>query len=174
MAWAIYWAMFLATVGASLFAIIKGDAPARLGGTLRLSMLLFEFCVQSALANFLPHNNVWMAVDDLADTAIVSFGFLYIALRYASPWLAAAMVIQGTAFYVDRLFLDVNPGDHQIFVLEENLITLGVAVCIFVATLSAIRQRQKRRLADQERRLKEEARVARIEALLSGRYSAAA
>jgi len=174
MAWAIYWTSFIATIGASVFAIAKGDPSARWGGTLRLSMLAFEFCVQSALANLLPHNNVWMAVDDIADTAIVSFGFLYIALRYASPWLAAAMVIQGTAFYVDRMFLDVNPGNHQLFVLEENLIAIGVAACLFVATVSAIRQRQKRRRADAERKQKDEARAARIEALLSDRYSAAA
>jgi hypothetical protein len=174
MAWAIYWTMFLATIGASGFAIVKGDASARWAGVLRLSTMVLEFCVQSALVNFLPHNNVWIAVDDLADTAIVSFGFLYIATRYASPWLAAAMVIQGTGFYVDRVFLDVNPGDHQAFVLQENLITIGVAACLFFATLSAIRQRRKRRLADVERRQKDEARAARIEALLSNRYGVAA
>jgi hypothetical protein len=45
---------------------------------------------------------------------------------------------------------------------------------LFFATLSAIRQRRKRRLADVERRQKDEARAARIEALLSNRYGVAA
>ena len=174
MAWAIYLANLALTVGVCLFALIKGDAPARWGGGLRLSVQILEVCVQSALHSHIQNDNVWMAVDDLADTAIVSFGFLYIALRYASPWLAGAMVIQGTAFYIDRVFLDVNPGDHLSYALEENLVAIGVAICLFVATVSAIRQRQKKRVADQERRLKEEARTARIEALLSDRYKAAA
>lgn len=174
MAWAIYWVSFTATIGASIFAIAKGDVPARWGGLLRLSILMLEFLIQATLHSHLQNNNIWMAVDDLADTAFVSFGFLYLALRYASPWLAGAMVIQGTAFYADRVFLDVNPGEHLSYALEENLIAIGVAVCLFVATVSAIRQRQRKRLADVERRQKDEARAARIEALLSDRYSAVA
>ena len=174
MAWAIYWTMFITAVGSGVFAILKGDSSARWGGALRLCTMLLEFTVQSALAKSLPHSNVWMAVDDLADTAILSFGFLYIALRYASPWLAMAMVIQGSEFYLDRVFLDMNPGNHQAFVLEENLITLSVSACLFVATLSAIYKRRKSRLAEVERASKDQARAARIEALLSERFSAAA
>jgi hypothetical protein len=174
MAWAIYWANLAVTVGVCLFAVIKGDAPARFGGQLRLFVQILEFCAQWALHKYLRHSNVWWAVDDLVNTAIVSFGFLYIALRYASPWLATAMVIQGMAFYTDRVFLDVNPDSHHSYALQENMIAIGVAVCLFVATVSAIRQRQKKRLADAERRQKDEARAARIEALLSNRYSAAA
>ena len=33
---------------------------------------------------------------DLVSTFIISAGFLYLAVRYASLWLAAAMVVQGT------------------------------------------------------------------------------
>jgi len=62
----------------------------------------------------------------------------------------------------------------MIYALQENLIAIGVAVCLFTATLSAIRNRQKRRLADAERQRKDEARTARIEAMLSNRYSVAA
>ena len=83
MAWAIYWVSFTATIGASIFAIAKGDVPARWGGLLRLSILMLEFLIQATLHSHLQNNNIWMAVDDLADTAFVSFGFLYLALRYA-------------------------------------------------------------------------------------------
>jgi len=174
MVWAVYWANLALTVGVCIFAIAKGDTPTRWGGGIRLSVQVLEFLAQWALQTFLPHQNIWVAVDDLANTAIVSFGFLYLALRYASPWLAGAMVIQGTAFYTSRMFLDVNPGDHMIYALQENLIAIGVAVCLFTATLSAIRNRQKRRLADAERQRKDEARTVRIEAMLCNRYSVAA
>jgi len=174
MAWAIYWANLAATGGVCVFAILKGDAAARWGGWLRLFAQILEICAQWALHKYLRHSNVWLAVDDLVNTAIVSFGFLYIALRYASPWLAAAMVIQGMAFYTDRVFLDVNPGSHHFYALGENMIAIGVASCLFVATLSAIQHRRHRRLAAVERRRKDEARAARIEALLSNRYSAPA
>jgi len=174
MIWAIYWANLALTVGVCIFAIVKGDTPTRWGGGIRLSVQVLEFGVQWALQTFLPHQNIWVAVDDLANTAIVSFGFLYLAVRYASPWLAGAMVIQGTAFYANRVFMDVNPGDHMIYALQENLIAIGVASCLFVATVSAIRQRQARRQADAQRRLKEQERAARIDALLANRYAAAA
>jgi hypothetical protein len=133
-----------------------------------------EFAAQWALQTFLPHQNMFVAIDDLANTAIVSLGFLYLALRYASPWLAGAMVIQGTAFYTARMFLDVNPGDHMMYALQENLIAIGVASCLFIATISAIQRRQKLRLVRAERLLKEQEQAARIEAMLAGRYGATA
>jgi len=159
MAWLIYWMVLGASTGAAVFALWKGDKPARYGALLRISITTLGIPIQYALILVHLHTIVGVAVYDLATTAIVSFGFLYLALRYASPWLAAAMVIQGFEFYTDRIFLDTSPGQNSAFnalrdpgyAMQENLIVTGVALVLFLATLSAIRQRAKARAEAAER-----------------------
>jgi len=183
MAWVIYFLVVGTSTGAAVFALWKGDKAARYGALLRISVTTLGIPIQYALILFHLHTIVGVAVYDLTTTAIVSFGFLYLALRYASPWLAAAMVIQGFEFYTDRIFLDASARqdfafnalrDHPEYAMQENLIVTGVAVVLFLATLSAIRQRRKAREIDAERATKAEQRAARIEAMLAGRYSEAA
>jgi hypothetical protein len=174
MAWFVYWIVMGASTGAALFALWKGDKPARYGALLRISITTLGIPIQYALFKLTAYAMLGVAIYDLAATAIVSFGFLYLALRYASPWLAAAMVIQGFEFYTDRIFLDTSPHADKSYAIQENLIVTGVAVVLFLATLSAIRQRAKTRAEANERAKKIEQRNARIEAMLTGRYSEAA
>jgi hypothetical protein len=182
MAWVVYFLVIGASTGAAGFALWKGDKAARYGALLRISVTGLGIPIQYALILFHLHTIVGIAVYDLTTTAVVSFGFLYLALRYASPWLAAAMVIQGFEFYTDRIFLDTSPRQNFAFnalrdpayAMQQNLIVTGVAVVLFLATVSAIRQRAKTRSQAAERARKIEQRDARIEAMLAGRHTAAA
>jgi hypothetical protein len=174
MAWIVYWIVLGASTASYLFALWKGDKSARYGALLRLSVTTLGIPIQYAVFLFTHHTMFDVAIYDLTTTAIVSFGFLYLALRYASPWLAAAMVIQGFGFYTDRVFLDINPYEKFSYAVQENLILAGVAIVLFMATLSAIRQRRKLREVAAERAKKIEQRNARIEAMLAGAYTEAA
>ena len=174
MAWIVYWFVIGVSTCAALFALWKGDKPARYGALLRMLVTTLGAPVQFALHASKLDSVFVVAVYDLTVTGVVSFGFLYLALRYASPWLAAAMMIQGFEFYTDRVFLDTNPYEKVSYAMQENLIVVGVAAVLFLATLSAIRQRAKVRAEAAERAKKVEQRDARIEAMLSGRYTAAA
>jgi len=181
MAWLVYILVIGSSTGAAVFALWKGDKGARYGALLRISVTALGIPIQYALILVHLHTIVGVAVYDLATTAIVSFGFLYLALRYASPWLAAAMVIQGCEFYTDRIFLDASgqqnfafhAGREPAYAMQQNLIVTGVAIVLFLATLSAIRQRAKARGEAAERAKKIEERSARIEAMLAGRYAEA-
>ena len=174
MTWFVYWMVMGVSTGAAVFAWWNGDKPARYGALLRISVTTLGIPIQYAIFLFTRHTMFDVGIYDLATTAIVSFGFLYLALRYASPWLAAAMTIQGFEFYTDRVFLDTNPYEKFSYAVQENLIVTGVAVVLFLATLSAIRQRAKARAQADERAKKIEQRNARIEAMLAGRYTEAA
>ncbi len=174
MTWIVYWIVLGASTASSLFALWKGDKAARYGALLRISVTTLGIPIQYAIFLFTHHTMFDVAIYDLTTTAIVSFGFLYLALRYASPWLAAAMVIQGCEFYTDRVFLDTNPYEKFIYAIQQNLIVTGVAGVLFLATLSAIRQRAKARAETAERAKKIQQRDARIEAMLAGRQTAAA
>ena len=174
MAWLVYFLVIGTSTGAAVFALWKGDKAARYGALLRISVTTLGIPIQYALFKLTDYAMLGVAIYDLAATAVVAFGFLYLTLRYASPWLAAAMVIQGFEFYTDRIFLDATPHADKSYAIQENLIVTGVAVVLFMSTLSAIRQRRKAREATAERAQKAEQRNARIEAMLAGRYSQAA
>jgi hypothetical protein len=174
MTWLVYWMVIGVSTGAALFALWKGDKPARYGALLRISVTTLGIPIQYGIFLFTHHTMFDVAIYDLTTTAIVSFGFLYLALRYASPWLAAAMTIQGFEFYTDRVFLDTNPYEKFSYAVQENLIVTGVAIVLVLATLSAIRQRAKVRAEAAERARKIEQRNARIEAMLAGPYAEAA
>ena len=169
----IYWISLSICLGASLFALLKGDTPERMGALLRIGVAFLGVPLVAALrAAHLPHNQV-SALADLTETAAMSFGLLFIAIRYASNWLALAMVIQGLEFYIDRVLMDADVNVSS-FAFQEDVITAGVSLVLAFATLASMRRRHHQRLADAARRQKDEARMARIEALISGPDAATA
>lgn len=174
MAWVIYWVGISVTAGACVFALVKGNKPERYGAILRLLVGFIGAGLAWALALLGVPAAERVPITDLAATGIASFGFLFIALRYGSSWLALAMVIQGLQFYVDRVFLDNDAHGRASFSIQENLITTGVGVALVFATIASIRKRMRERQAAELRRQKDEARLARIEAMLSdqGRIAA--
>jgi hypothetical protein len=174
MVWITYFIVLFTSVGGSLFALFKGDRPVRYGATLRLSMMALGLPLQYVLYKLPIPVNSWLAVYDLASTAIISFGFLFLALRYGSNWLAGAMVIQGFEFYTARIFLDSDAPNIALYKAQENIITTSVALVMIFATVAAIRGRQKQRQAAAIRDQKQQARMARIEALLNNQDTAAA
>jgi len=164
----VYWICLTICLGASVFALVKGGSPERYGALLRVAVAIGGIPLIDLLQAFHLSHNTASGLTDLITTAIMSFGFLYIALRYASNWLALAMVVQGLEFYIDRIFLDSDVKLSS-YALQENLITAGVSLVLFFATISSIRGRQKKRRESQVRAEKEAARRARIEALLVDR-----
>ena len=166
MVWVAFLTFMIASVGSSVFALWKGDAPERYGGCLRLGVIVFAALSQFALVKSKLSIGQWLPVFDLTSTAILAFGFLYLALKFGSNWLAAAMIIQGCEFYTDRVFLDSGFQRSTSYQIQENLIATGVALCLLLATISSIRRRLRLKLAEALRTQKEADRMARIEALM--------
>jgi len=169
----VYWICLTICLGSSVFALVKGDTPVRYGALLRVVVAIVGIPLIDVLRVFHLSHNTASGLTDLITTAIMSFGFLYIALRYASNWLALAMVVQGLEFYIDRIFLDSDV-KLSAYALQENLITAGVSLVLFFAALSSIADRQKKRRDDLARAEKHAARQARIEALMADRLGMAA
>ena len=175
MVWLAYWVVLGASYGASIFALVKGDRAVRYGALLRVGVLSSGLGIQFILGKLPIPMSVWLPIYELCATTIMASGFLFLAIRYGSPWLAAAMVIQGFDFYADRVFLDSDVQDRLAYGIQENLITTGVALALFLGSLSAIRLRKRRRDEEALRQQKAEARQARIASLLSqdiGLYAA--
>jgi hypothetical protein len=81
---------------------------------------------------------------ELLSTFAVSSGFLYLAVRYASLWLAAAMVVQGTELYFARAFIDSSPRNFNLYATEVNIITASVLGILGGAAIVSWRARMKK------------------------------
>jgi hypothetical protein len=171
MAWLIYWIFLATSVSASVFALARGGPPERAGAILRLSVLAIELPLQSMLILLHAWSSSLSGLSDLVATAAMSFGFLYIALKFGSNWLALAMMIQALQFYTNRLFLDSDTQSLALYSKEENIITIAVTLVLALATFDSIRRRKLRRLADAARAQRDQERISRIQALVTEHLS---
>jgi hypothetical protein len=133
-----------ALIAVCAYAWIKGDTPARISG----GMLMIVAVLAWLIAHSLPFEA--RAVPMLVTDGLLAFGFLLLALRYASLWLAATMVLQGMQFSLHAYYLVMTPSGHGAYGLVNNLITYAVMACILGGTVIAQRRRQRAR-AEQTR-----------------------
>ena len=164
----IYWLTLCLYFGGCGFAIAKGDKAARYSAILSLVAGLVETVAVPVVLKLNIPPDQSTSIVDMSTSAISSFGLLYIAMRYASNWVALAMIIQGFEFYVNRVFLDNDSLDRASYLLQVNLISMGMGASLIGATVSAMRRRHKKRQDDIVRAQKEQARHDRIAALLAG------
>jgi len=164
-------------------AILKGGKPERLGaavfiGAILLTDLFFAFAGQSghaqtatttaytAIASPAGYaNSTKVAYIDLVSTLLLSCFFLYLAIRYASLWLAAAMIIQASELYFAREYIDTEFSNYAVYAIELNsicalvLFTLaGAALWSWRTRIAKGRQEAKRAELMTQRREEQERR----------------
>jgi hypothetical protein len=154
-------------------AIFKGNKPERYGATILLIPTLLEDLVLPVSHHFGYALHSSMPYVELLSTFAVSSGFLYLAVRYASLWLAAAMVVQGTELYFARAFIDSSPRNFNLYATEVNIITAsvlgilgGAAIVSWRARIQTTRDEAKRSEVVTER---ERARDQKFREMFEGR-----
>jgi Flp pilus assembly protein protease CpaA len=139
----------------SCFAWWKGGIPERLG-TLILCISAFSDDFARAFTGELTPTTMLFLSD-----AILSTGFLYIAIRYSSLWLGAAMMFQGLAFAFHAMqMIDGDaPRWHGmiLYLLVHNILSYLLMASLAAGTVATI---LKRRANAREKALSE-ARMAR-------------
>ena len=136
-------------LGISLLAIVKGGAAAR-----QASLLNLGFALGVTGLHFLPIAPEQVAALALVGDALLALGFLWLALRHRSLWLAGAMMAQGTAFAFHAFLLEqqnseIEQKTYLIFAVGMNLMTWMVMLLILTGTIIFWRRNQaaKRRKA---------------------------
>jgi hypothetical protein len=134
---------WLPLIGVALFAWWKGDWPERWGGMLNLAAGAAAFLVRILVANGPPQDVPLLAVD-----AGLAFGFLALALIFASLWLGAAMLLQAAQFSLHAFYI-VTAREHDLtYYLINNTVTVGILLAIFVGALASWRRRIRYRSAE--------------------------
>ena len=128
----LLWILVAVTV---LLAWWRGGGAERMGAILMLIASLMVRLIHLILPTSLH------AYALLIDEAALAAGFLLVALRYFSPWLGVAMILQAIQFSLHAYYL-VGEKDHDyLYKLVNNVNTFAILLIILAATLLTWRKR---------------------------------
>lgn len=127
---------WLVLLGTCLYAWSKGAVPERFGAAFLLAAAFLALFIDKALP---PSVQVGWT---LTGEGLLALGFLALAIRYASLWLGAAMMLQGAQFSLHAFYIVMERENDLPFWAVSNLVTFGIIICILVGvTISWRRNR---------------------------------
>src|ERR1700722_5744994 len=138
-------------------AILKGGKPERIGTVVFIAAILLTdlfFAVgahpwrvgTAVTATFKSGSALPAAPTNvrLGSAPLLSCFFLYLAIRYGSLWLAAAMIIEASELYFARLYID-GFSSFPLYAIELNAICVLVLFTLAGAAMSSWRMRVVKR-----------------------------
>lgn len=128
----VFWACL---VGVVVFAWWRGGAPERIAATAVLSGALIVELIHVVVPKVAQPGALLLIEGMLALTLLLA------ALRYVRPWLGVAMVLEGIQFSLHAYFLVADMAHNYFYSLVNNLITIGVLLCLLVGATMASRKR---------------------------------
>ncbi len=132
----LLWILSVATV---LLAWLRGGPAERLGAT----MILVGNLLVVAIHFLVPGELQALAL--LMGEAALAVGFLIVAMRYLSPWLGLAMILQAIQFSLHAYYLVGEKPHDYLYRAINNFNTFAILLIILAATiLSALRYRSPR------------------------------
>ena len=124
-----------------MFAWLKGRPAERYGSLVYLAAFLLDIPLALITGKILPVESV-LFVDGLA-----ALGFLFLALRYNSLWLGAAMMLKGAELGLHAFHLteeaDPQLGAFNLYVLALDALEMMMVLSLFAGTLASIRARRR-------------------------------
>lgn len=119
---------------ACVFAFVKGGTAERVGAAIILLNLV------AGLANeYLKQSQLITLVID-GGTAV---GLLVVAMRYASPWLGAVMLLYALQFALDAYYFVLERPRDLLHVVLNNADFCGINLALFAGTLTAWLRRRR-------------------------------
>jgi len=128
--------VILTTALTAVLALWKGDAAARIAGTI-------NFINAVALPSFRmllmqPQSG---EILQLAGDLFWAIGLLMLVVRYASPWLGVTMLLQAVQFSLHAYYMVMERQHDLLHAWVNNLDEVGISVCITVGVVLAIHRR---------------------------------
>jgi nitrate reductase gamma subunit len=127
------------------FAWWKGGTPERLGTLMLAVSWVGADLVRGLSGQMVP--TVTLLISDI----LISAGFLYIAIRYSSLWLGAAMMFRAVGFAVHAAQLSATDAPRWngwiIYLLINNVLSYLVLLTLAGGTLATMMRRRRQALA---------------------------
>lgn len=131
---------WLPLIGVAFFAWWKGDWPERCGGLLNLAAGAAAFLVRLWVDEGTAQDVPLLLVD-----GTLAFGFLVLAMIFASLWLGAAMLLQAAQFSLHAFYIVTSREHDWTYYLVNNVVTVGVLLAILIGTIASWRRRRRER-----------------------------
>jgi len=133
-------------IGPALFAWFKGGPAERYGAALYMASVLGGIFPVMIAGYNLP------SLAELVLDGLVAAGFLWLAIRYNSLWLGAAMMIKGVQLGLHAMHLTdtTDPRSFHganLYLLALDVVSLMISLTIFFAALASMRTRRKARVS---------------------------
>lgn len=129
--WYLHHLLTAVIVGVTLFAWLKGGWPERMGATLNLVaaalFLVLQFGMSAAA----------LAPGLLVLDGIFGLGLLILAIRYASLWLGAAMLLQAAQFSLHAFYYVTAKPFDTLFAVVNNVVSWGILIAIVAGTCAS-------------------------------------
>jgi len=129
--------LWLLTAATVLLAWLRGGAAERMGAT----MMLIGNLVVVTIHLLAPAGPQALAL--LMGEAALAVGFLLVAMRYLSPWLGLAMILQAIQFSLHAYYLVGEKPHDYLYRAINNFNTFAILLIILAATIMSARQRSK-------------------------------
>ena len=123
------------------FAWWKGGRPERVGALFNGVIAVGVTVIQALL------NDALQTLPILIADGVLAIGFLILAIRYASLWLGAAMILQAMGFMMhSALLLGLIADPEYAYYAAMNAMSAGVILSIILGTAYAwaVRRRHAR------------------------------
>jgi heme/copper-type cytochrome/quinol oxidase subunit 4 len=117
-----------------LFAFVRGAAAERIGAAVVLANLLAGMINEATV-----HDQLVILVLD----GLTAVAFLIAALRYASFWLGAVMLLYASQFTLHAAYFILERPRDTLHVILNNVIFFAVGLCLVAGTALAWRRRSR-------------------------------
>ena len=153
----LFYISVAATLGISAFGLWKGDSAVRYAVAIRLAVELATLIINPKLGD----------VGGESALLVVDFGFavilLFLAVRFASLWIGAAMILQAAQFSLHAYYLVMELPHDRLHAWINNTDDWGIVISLCVGTILAMRRRKAlaREEAERETRRQQRTSLAR-------------
>ncbi|MFT4251888.1 MAG: hypothetical protein QM608_05350 [Caulobacter sp.] len=131
--------IWISIVSLMAFAWTKGGRPERFGA---LAVTLGAVAVLVTHKLLPPPVQPFLLL--IVDAGLAGV-FLLLAMRFVSPWLGVAMLLQAVQFSLHAYYLVVEKPHDYLYKSVNNINTVGVLLCVLVGTLLAWRKKARAR-----------------------------
>ncbi len=117
---------------ACLFAFWKGGRPERIGAAIILA---------NVLAYAVNETQFQLQIANLVIDALTALSLLAVAVRYASFWQGAVMLLYAMQFSLHSFYFVMERPRDVLHVVANNLIFFAISGCLAAGTALAMRRR---------------------------------
>jgi len=116
----------------------------RLGGQAerQVAVLVLIMSLAITLIAMLP-NREFQRLSYLLVDGLFGAGLMVLALRHAATWLGIAVLLQAVQFALHAYYLVAAKAYDDLYALANNVVSLGVLLCLVAGALLAWRRRRR-------------------------------